>query len=403
MARHPHASPTASSLSDCVYSALAAKARAATGPIFPLHVGDTYRDPIPSARAEAQRTADHARLHNYAPVQGEPALLDAIVRRLRARTGETVDREAVQVMLGATGGFSVVCDALVDPGDEVVILAPFWPLIRGIVASRGAVPVEVPFFDRLGAADFDPEAAVERSITSRTVALYVNSPHNPTGRVLGDDVVTALARCAKRHELWVLSDEVYEDLCYGAPAPPLWMRAGLRERTLSTYSVSKSYAMAGARVGYTYGPDSVMPAVRGVQTFRTYCAPRPMQFAAARALSEGDDWLVETRRLYAAAGAKAAAVVGRPAPEGGTFLFFDAQRYFRRGEDLGGFLERCLDAGVLLTPGTAAGGAYTTWARLCYTAVPPDELDQALERLAGVLNGGQEHPRNHLESSRVAG
>ena len=385
MPRHPHASSTTSSLSDRVYSALADKARAAQGPVFPLHVGDTYLDPIPSARSEAQRIADHPRLHNYAPVQGEPALLDAIAHRLWTRTAERVDRALLQVMLGATGGFAVVCDALLDPGDEVVVLAPFWPLIRGIVASRGAIPVQVPFFDRLGQDGFDPEAAVERAITDRTVAIYVNSPNNPTGRMLPDDVVAALARSARRHGLWVLADEVYEDLCYAEPAPPLWMRADLRERTVSTYSVSKSFALAGARVGYTLGPAAAMAAIRGVQTFRTYCAPRPMQFAAARALTEGDAWLAETRELYRAAGAKAAAVLGLAVPEGGTFLFFDARRHLGPGEDLAGFLDRCLSAGVLLTPGTAAGAAYTTWARLCYTAVPPAELDQALERLAGVL------------------
>lgn len=385
MARHPSVSPSALSLSDRVYSAHAGRARASSGRVFPLHVGDTYLDPIPSARAEAQRTADHPRLHNYAPVQGEPELLDAIQRRLLARTGEKVARELVQVMLGATGGFAVIADALFDPGDEVVILAPFWPLIRGIVASRGAVPVEVPFFDRLAQPGFDPEATVERVITDRTVALYVNTPHNPTGRVLSDEVVAALARSCRRHGLWVLADEVYEELDYGGAKPPFWLRAGLPERTVSTYSVSKSYAMAGARVGYTVGPATAMEAVRGVQTFRTYCAPRPMQFAAARALTEGDEWLAETRRLYAAAGAKAAGVLGLPPPEGGTFLFFDASRHFRAGETLQGFLDRCLAAGVLLTPGTAAGSAYTTWVRLCYTAVPPADLDEALVCLAGVL------------------
>lgn len=387
MARYPDPSPTAATLSDSVYSALAEKARARPGRVFALQVGDTWLEPPPFARAEAQRGEDHPRLHNYSPVQGEPALLEGIQLRLRARWGERVERDAIQVMLGATGGLSVVVDTLLDPGDEVIVLAPYWPLIRGIVASRGAVPVEVPFFDRLGSPGFDPEAAVARAVGPRTAALYLNTPNNPTGRVIPDEVVAALGGIARRHGLWIVSDDVYEDLCYLDPPAPPWARPGLRERTVATHSFSKSYAMAGARVGYTHGPRAVMQAIRGVQTFKTYCAPRPFQLAAIRLLAEGDAWLAETRARYAEAGRRAAAALGVPAPESGSFLFLDASPWFRPGEALSGFLERCLEAGVLVTPGEAAGSAYRSWVRLCYTAVPPDDLDEALGRLRGVLDG----------------
>ncbi len=386
MPRHPNVSPTSATLSASVYSALADRAKARPGPVFALQVGDTWRDPPPCARAEAQRSADHPRLHAYSPVVGEPVLLDAIEARLRARHGAAVPRDGLQVMLGATCGLAVVVDTLVDPGDEVIVLAPFWPLIRGMVASRGATPVEVPFFDRLGAPGFDPEGAIARAIGPRTAAIYVNTPNNPTGRILPPDVVDAIARLARRHDLWVISDDVYEDLAYAPQPPPVWTHPDLRDRTVANHSFSKSHAMAGARVGYTHGPPEVMRAVRGVQTFKTYCAPRPFQYAAARALAEGDAWLDETRALYAAAGRRAAAALGVPAPEAGSFLFFDAAPSFRPGEDLPRFLERLLDeAGVLVTPGSAAGKAYGTFVRLCFTVVPPDELELALAALGKVF------------------
>ena len=373
-------------LSDRVFGALVAKARGRGGTVYPLHVGDTYLDPLPAARAEAQRAEQHSRLHNYAPVQGEPALLDAIVERLARRPGVDVDREDIQVVAGATSGFNVVSQVLLDPGDEVLLLAPFWPLIRGIVACRGATPIEVPFFDRLDDAHFDAERAIEAAITPRTVAIYVNTPHNPTGRALDDAVVSAIARVAKRHDLWVLADEAYEEIWFGsAPPRPIWVRADLAERTIAVHTLSKGYGLAGARVGFVHGPRAVMPSVRSVQTFLTYCAPRPMQLGAARALREGDAWLAEARALYAEAGRRAAATLGVRAPDGGTFLFFDASPWLAPDEPLLAFLERCLDAGVLLTPGSASGRDYARWARLCFTAVPPDELDRALERLGAVL------------------
>jgi N-succinyldiaminopimelate aminotransferase len=385
MPRFPAISPTSATLSDRVYSVLAQKARERPGPVYPLHVGDTYREPLLAARAESQRSADVPRLHGYSPVQGEPTLLDAIIDDVRARTGVALDREALQVVAGATSGFAVASVSLLDPGDEVLVLAPFWPLIRGIIASRGAVPVEVPFWTRLGEPGFDPAAAIEAAITGRTVAIYLNSPNNPTGVVLPEAVADAIARAARAHDLWVLSDEAYDALQYGERAAPIWAREDLRDRTIAAHTLSKSYGLAGARVGWVHGPAEAMASIRGVQAFQVYCASRPMQLGAVRALREGAAWIEEARELYAEAAKKAAAVVGIPAPVAGTFLFFDASPYLAEGEPLMAFLERCLDAGVLLTPGAASGRHYERWVRLCFTAVPPADLDDALARLAPVL------------------
>ena len=387
MPRHPRHSSAASSLSDRVYGALVEEAKQRPGPIHALNVGDTYLDPMPVARAEAQLSAGRPRLHNYAPVQGEPSLLDAIIARTARSRGVRLERESLQVMSGATGGFTVTCTALLEPGDEVIILAPFWPLIRGIVRSRSATAVELPFYDRVGQPGFDAEAVLEAAITPRTVAVYVNSPNNPTGRVLSEEVCAAIARVVNRHELWLLADEAYEELWYAERRPPIWARADLRERSVACHTLSKSYAIAGSRIGFTHGPAEVMRSIRGVQTFLTYCAPRPLQFGAARALNEGDAWLEDVRSLYARTSKRAADTLGLPAPEGGTFFFFDAAPHFRSGEDVNAFLRRCLEAGVLLTPGSASGKDYETWVRLCFTAVPPAELDDALTRLAGVLAG----------------
>lgn len=386
MPRFPLTSPSAATLSDSVYSALVLKARGRPGPIHPLHVGDTYREPLLEARAEAQRSEDHPRLHNYAPVQGEPALLAAVAEHLERRAGVAVDRERIQIVGGATVGFSVVVSALFDPGDEVIVPSPFWPLIRGIIAVRGAVPVQVPFWTRLAEPGFDAEAALEAAVTPRTAALYINSPNNPTGVIAPSTLVSAIARVARRHDLWVLFDEAYEDLYFGdAPPRPLWAEPELRERAIAVHTLSKSYGLAGGRVGWVHGPDEAMRVIRGVQTFQAYCAPRPMQVGAVRALREGGGWLAESRRLYRDAAFAAADRVGAPRPAGGTFLFFDASPWLVEGEPLMAFLERCLDAGVLLTPGSASGKDYDRWARLCFTAVPPHELDDALARLGGVL------------------
>ncbi len=389
MPRFPSTSASSASLSASVFSDLVrrAHARQAGGrKVYWLHVGDTYLEPLPAARAEAQRTEEHPRLHNYARVQGEPSLLAAIGRRLTARAGHEIDPAGLQVMSGATAGLTVVAASLLDPADEVLLPSPYWPLIRGILAGRGATPVEVPIMDKTRSS-LDVGAALEERVTPRTAAIYLNTPHNPTGAVLPTAWVDAVAKVAVAHDLWVISDETYEELWFTEERPaPVWNRPDLRDRCVSAHTLSKSYGLAGARVGFCYGPAAAMRVIQASQTFATYCAPRPMQLGAVRALEEGDGWLAETRAGYAAAGARAARALGLPAPEGGTFLFFHGRPYFRPEEDILGFLTRCLDeSGVLLTPGAASGEDYRDWARLCFTSVPPDELDEALDQLRKVL------------------
>jgi len=381
MPRRPRPSPTTATLADTVFSPLAAKAKGRE--VFPLHVGDTFLEPMAEARAEAQRTGDAPGLHRYAPVQGAPELLDAI----EAFHGGRIPRERIQVMSGATAGLSVVVNALLDPGDEVLLPSPFWPLIRGIVAARGAVPVEIPVFDeRLRDPGFDLEATLAAKVTDRTAAIYVNTPHNPTGRVLAARHLDAIAEVARAHDLWVLTDEAYERLHYaGDPPPPLWSRDDLADRTVAVHTLSKSHALAGARVGWAHGPAEAMGAIRGLQTFHTYCAPRPMQRGAAVALARGDAWLEQTRALYRESGRRAAAALGVDPPAGGTFLFLDTRPHQQGGEGTMGFLERCLDAGVLLTPGASCGTDFAEHARLCFTSVPPEVLDEALARLTPLL------------------
>lgn len=387
MPRFPHHSKSAEGLSDRVFGHLMQRAQERGITVFPLHVGDTYREPLEAARAEAQRTQDRPRLHNYAPVQGEPELLDAIQHKVARRHGVTLEIENIQVMSGATAGLGVVCTALLSPGDELLLPAPFWPLVRGVCRFRGAVPVEVPLFTRLHEPGFDPIAALEAALTERTVALYVNSPHNPTGETLPVPVLERMVAFAQKHNLWLFTDEVYEDIYFeGAPPRSIWTLPGAAERSIVTHSVSKAYGLAGSRVGFTHGPREAMQVIRGVQTFYTYCAPRPLQLGAAAALRDGDGWLAEARSEYGASARKTAEALGTPVPSGGTFLFFNLRPHLRAGETPMQLLERCVDNGVMLTPGSASGDDFGDWARVCFTSVAPAELDKALAKLKATLS-----------------
>lgn len=384
---YPRFSQAAAGLSPNVYTRLLATAQASGAEVFPLNVGDTYLEPPEVATVSGVASARFPGMHRYADVRGEPVLLDAIARDL-ARRGRPVARELIQVTPGGTTGLDLVCRALLAPGEEVILLAPFWPLIRGIISAAGALPVELPFFTELREPGFDLRAALEHARTPRTAALYVNHPNNPTGVVLTPGELDVLASFAHAHGLWLLCDEAYERLSYLAPgAPALWQHELARERAVVVHTLSKSYGLAGARIGYVHAPSEPLAAIAGLSTFTSYCAARPMQIAAARALDsdEGEAWIVRARTAYKDAAERTAQALRIPAPESGTFVFFDTRPLLREGETPDALRERVARAGIVLTPGSAAGSAYETWARLCFTAVPPDALDRALATLARVL------------------
>jgi N-succinyldiaminopimelate aminotransferase len=348
------------------------------GPLFPLHVGDTWLSPAAGARMEDLREADFPGLHRYTGTRGIPGLVDALVQKLADQNRLALERAQVLVTAGATSGLACAVSALCDPGEEVLICAPFWPLIRGIVQAQRATPVEVPFFERVSTVSA-ALAALDARRTARTVALYFSNPSNPTGRVLAPDWVEALAGWARRHDLWILSDEVYEDFVYRGEHVSTARFAP--ERTLGAFSFSKSYGMAGNRVGYLAGPAAAIAEAHKVSVHSAYHAPTSAQLAALRALEGGGDWVKAARESYARVGREAARLLGLPAPAGSCFLFVDAAARLD-GRGLAGFLADCLSDGVVVAPGASAGEAYGSWVRLCYTVLPPEDALEGVRRLA---------------------
>jgi len=384
MPRHPDFAASVASVPASPYSKLAHRLSQHEGEVYPLHVGDTWMEPPEGCRMEDLTVAEHPGMHRYAQPHGLPELLDALVERIRGRTGIATEPDNVLLTTGATGGLGAVVGALVDPGDEVLILAPYWPLIAGIVRSFHARPVPVPVFATPDAPD-SPETlveAVEAQRTWRTAALYLSTPNNPSGRALPRSWVEALAEWARRENLWLISDEVYEDYLYDGDHP--YCRPLAPERTFSAHSFSKALGMAGNRCGYIVGPEDGMEAVRKVSVHTFYSAPTAGQLAALHALrGPGDAWIAEAKTKYRELGEKAAERLGLPPPEGSTFLFLDVGEHLD-GRGLMGFLEDCVERGLFVAPGPSFG-PYPTHVRVCYTAAEPAVVERGIGVLAEIL------------------
>jgi len=375
MPRFPEVSSSVQAMPDGVFSRVAHRIAAIEGERYPLHVGDTWMEPAEGCRMENFAVDDHPGMHTYTLPKGHPQLVDAIARH------RGVDPDRVIVTAGATGALGALSCALVSPGDEVLILSPFWPLIRGIVQLHHGVPVEVPVLGLEQPTDI-AQAILER-ITPRTVAIYVNTPNNPTGRLIPRSVLEAIREIAEANGLWIWSDEVYEGIVYEGES--VSMSEIAPEQTFSVFSFSKTYGMAGNRCGYIVGPSAaVMRSVRKATVHHFYSACTASQLAAASVLEKGQSWLASAVGSYRAAGFAAADSLGVARPQGGTFLFLDVGPHLdERG--MHGFMLDCIERGLILAPGGSCGSEYQHFVRLCFTSAPPEVVGRGVAVLAGLM------------------
>jgi aspartate/methionine/tyrosine aminotransferase len=222
---------------------------------FRLDQGDVSFDAPDSVKLAMHRAIDENRSH-YVQTTGIPRLLELLAAKLRTVNGIPAGApDEVMVTAGGIHALYVTCQALLEPGDEVIIPDPEWPPCLGNVKAAHGVPVPCPLHERLGWR-YDV-AELESKITPRTRAIYINSPQNPTGGVLTRDDVEAIAEICRRRDLWLVSDESYEDVLFddAVHVSPASLQ-GMYDRTISLFTFSKTYAMTGLRLGYLVARDA---------------------------------------------------------------------------------------------------------------------------------------------------
>ena len=224
---------------------------------FRLDQGDVSFDAPDTVKAAMRRAIDENRSH-YVQTTGVPRLLELLAEKLRVKNGIPIGSpDEILVTTGGIHGLFIVCQALLEPGDEVIIPDPEWPPCAGNIRLAHGVPVPCPLHESRGWRwDLDELAS---KITRKTRAIYVNSPGNPTGGVLTRQDIEAIAALAERHGIWIISDEAYEDVVFDdgehvstASLP------GMYDRTVSFYTFSKTYAMTGLRLGYVAAKDATL-------------------------------------------------------------------------------------------------------------------------------------------------
>jgi aspartate/methionine/tyrosine aminotransferase len=220
--------------------------------------------------------------------------------------------------------------------------------------------------------------------------MYICNPNNPDGKVFSAAELAAVARFAQKHDLWVISDEVYEHYVYdGRKHVSIASLSGMHERTMTAFSFSKTYGQAGLRVGYVVGPADAVAAVRKMSNHTVYSVPRAMQRAAQAALLNGDRFLQEARARYTEARDYVCAHLQAPnlQPEGSTYVFVDLGEWIAHDKECSlSVLERMAAAGMLLAPGVSFGRGFRNWARLCFSAAPLPVIQDGVARFNAVLD-----------------
>jgi aspartate/methionine/tyrosine aminotransferase len=244
----------------------------------------------------ARRSLEEGGSDQYPPSQGVPVLRQAIADRYTPLLGRALDPATeVTVTCGCTEALAAAFLGLVNPGDEVVLIEPFYDAYPVFVSMTGAVPRYVtlrpPSFD----LDLD---RLRAAFSAKTKAIVVNNPHNPTGRVLTDEELAAIAALCVEHDVIAITDEVYEEMVYQGAHRRLATYEGMWERTLTLSSIGKTFSLTGWKLGWGIAPAALSAGLRSAHQFLTFTTPTPVQHGAVAAMGAPDGFYEDLRSGY---------------------------------------------------------------------------------------------------------
>lgn len=366
------------------------KRRAAAGELMIfLSIGEPDAAPPAEILEVARREMRPGKLH-YSPGQGELTVREALSRYYTKQTGRAISKNQFLFLPGTQTALFIAFMSILNEGDEVLLLDPYYATYEGVIAAPGGVPVPVPLDPDTG---FHPNlAALEAAITPKTKALLLNSPSNPTGAVFTREEVAAIGKLCQKHDLWIVSDEVYASIIYGNNifTSPFFDK-DLEERTIVTSSISKSHAIPGFRCGWIAASENFCAQALSISESMLFGSQAFLQDATAFALDTGFPEVVAMRASYEARakvlieGLKQAKSISARMPEGGMFVMVDVRKTGLSGED---FARRLLaEHNVVTMPGESFGlcGAGHLRVSLTVDAKQISEAARRISKLADAL------------------
>jgi aminotransferase len=291
----------------------------------------------------------------------------------------------IVLTVGVSEALYLVFTAILNPGDEVIIPTPCFVSYQAEVLMAGGVVVEIPTYMK---DNFEPDPlSIERAITPRTKAIFIGYPSNPTGAVASKETLLRIAAIAEKHDLMVVSDEIYDRLVYGVEHVCFPSLPGMRERSILLGGFSKDYAMTGWRIGYAAGPEAIINGLVRIHQYTVMSAPTVSQYAALEALRTGEPYVQQMHAEYDRRRQLIVNGFNRIGLETfepkGAFYAFPKVSSCGLGDEE--FCERLLlEAKVAMVPGSAFGSAGIGFARASY-ATSYEKIEEALNRIESFL------------------
>jgi aspartate/methionine/tyrosine aminotransferase len=334
---------------------------------------------------EAMKAAVDANHTRYAPSSGIPTLLEALRAKLAAKNRIEVTTNDIIVTAGGAHGLFCAFQSTVNPGDEVMFLAPYWTPIKDQVSFSGGIAVRVPWDDVRTRGDL--RELLESRASDKLRVIYINTPANPTGDMLTREQLTTIAEFAVAHDLTVIADEAYEDLVYEGEHVSLASLPGMKERTLTVYTFSKSFSMTGWRIGYVVAPEPFMGFLRKLVLNTVNGVSTPTQHAALAAVTHDPHFFDALREEYRkrrdllVAGFRSAGFECLT-PPGAFYTFPDVRA--RLGNDSWKAMETLLErTSIASVPGVVFGPEGEGHLRMSFS-LQMETIEEAVEALKGL-------------------
>jgi len=352
-----------------------------------LTVGDPDQA-APAAVLDATIEALRRNRTSYTPIIGYPQIREAVAARMQRRSGRPCTADNVVLTPGTQGGLFCALNCLAGPGDEVILPEPIYGPYAGVIGASGARMVNVPLRPE---NSFHPDLdALARATTPRTRVIWINTPHNPTGAVFAEDEIAGIARLCRKHDLWLVSDEVYEDLAFARPHTSAWSLPDMADRTIIASSLSKSHAMAGFRFGWVICPPALSRHLFDFLLCMYFGGPAFIQDGALAALVTELPEVGAQRETYRRRALLLVDILEDAPncraipPEGGMFVLFDVRGSGLGAEDFA--RELLLREDVALLPCDGFGPSAVGHLRIALTALEP-RLQEAGRRIVRFARG----------------
>lgn len=386
MPKYPHTADRVQELTGSVYEKYRHLIKQQTS-IAKLHIGDTALWPPYAMPLAEYFTSAHRDMTKYCNTYGVDDLRKTIAEKLSEDNGISATRDNVLVTAGASNALSAAMMTLVNPGEEVIVLTPCWPFFPGMVRASGGKVVEIPLYmDLYAEPETDIFGKLQKALTPKTIAVYVNSPNNPSGKMLDVRQWQAVVDFVKQQQLWLISDEAYDGLAFDGRKTISPATLGVREQTISIFTFSKIFMFAGLRLGYAIAEPEIIHALNKVMVHQLYSPSSVGQYMMVEPLRRRHEWMHTINAQYQQLRDVMVDALDLPVakPEGTYFVFLDAAPYLK-GRAFDQLVEEMIKQGVLVAPGGDFGKDFALYIRLCFTGEPESIIKSSAQIIRNVL------------------